>query len=638
MKQDLIETSEASGLLRLATAGSVDDGKSTLIGRLLYDSRRIYEDHLSALRKDSAKRGSAGDEPDLALLLDGLRAEREQTITIDVAYRYFSMPRRKFIIADTPGHEQYTRNMATGASTADLAVILIDARNGVTTQTRRHSFIMSLLGVRHLVAAVNKMDLAGYSHEVFESIRDDFAAFAARLNISDIHFIPISSLKGDNVVYPGANMPWYHGVSLLEHLETVHIVSDRNLVDLRFPVQYVIRPNQDFRGYAGTVASGILRQGSEVMVLPSGKISRVSTIMTAGGKRPEAFPPMAVVATLKDDIDVSRGDFLVHPNNVPAVTNALEAMVIWMDDEPLVPGKQYLIKHTTAMVRGTVECLRYRVNVDTLHREEASSLNLNEIGRAAVRLTRPLFVDPYERNRATGAFIFIDPVTNATAGAGMVIDRKPSELILTGKPGKAVHGEDIGGHVSAIGLDERIGRLNQKPVTVWLTGLPCSGKSTIAYALEKRLFESGYSAHVLDGGNLRRSISRDLGFSADDRLENVRRAAGVAKLTNDLGLIAIAALVSPYASIREQAKEIIGADRFIEVYLNTPREICEQRDTNGLYEKARRGEIAHFTGVSAPYEPPEKPDLVIPAELGIDTAVDRIIEELQARGSIGKKK
>ena len=613
----------------------MDDGKSTLIGRLLVDSKRVYEDHLHALRRDSMKHGSAGNEPDLALLLDGLKSEREQNITIDVAYRYFSTPRRKFIIADTPGHEQYTRNMATGASTADLAIILIDARNGVTTQTRRHSFIMSLLGVRHLVVAVNKMDLVDYSQDVFESIRAEFAAFAARLPVGDIHFIPLSALRGDNVVTPSAAMPWYRGVPLLEHLETVHITSDRNFVDLRFPVQYVIRPNQDFRGYAGTVAAGVLRTGSEVMVLPSGRTSRVRSILGPGGELAEAFPPLAVTVTLEDEIDIGRGDLIVHPNNVPAVTNAVEAMVIWMSGEPLVPGKQYLIKHTTALVRGAVSDLRYRVNVDTLRREEAGTLALNEIGRAAVHFTRPLFVDPYERNRMSGAFIFIDPVTNATVGAGMITGRKRSETILTRKPEQPA--EDIREYPGAVSFAERTARLGQKPAAVWLTGLPKSGKSTIARALEKKLFDRGCFAFVLDGGNLRRSISSDLGFSADDRLENVRRAAGIAKLTGDLGLIVIAAFVSPYRDIRAQAKTIIGTDRFIEVYLNTPQQICEQRDTEGLYEKARRGDLAHFTGISAPYEPPEHPDLVIPThELGIDASADLILRELARRGIIGE--
>jgi bifunctional enzyme CysN/CysC len=387
------KTSAMTGdLMRLATAGSVDDGKSTLIGRLLADSRHLYDDHLAALKRDSARRGGAGGEIDFALHLDGLRAEREQNITIDVAYRYFSTPRRTFIIADTPGHEQYTRNMATGASNADLAIILIDARSGMTTQTRRHSFIMSLLGVRRLVVAVNKMDLVSYSEEVFDHIRRDFANFAAKLQFTDMHFMPLSALNGDNVVTASEYMPWYRGAPLLEHLETVTITGDRNFIDLRFPVQYVIRPDQNFRGYAGTVASGTIRQGSDVMVLPSGRISRVKAVFNADRKIEEAFPPLAVTVTLEDEIDISRGDMIVHPHNVPTVTNTLEAMVIWMDNRPFLPGNEYLIKHTTAEVKAIVTDLRYRVDITTLHRTEAESFGLNEIGRAVIRLNRPLFV------------------------------------------------------------------------------------------------------------------------------------------------------------------------------------------------------------------------------------------------------
>jgi bifunctional enzyme CysN/CysC len=525
--------------------------------------------------------------------------------------------------------------MVTGGSTADLAIILIDARYGVLPQTRRHTFIATLLGIQHIVVAVNKMDLVDYSEDVFEQIRQDYADFVARLNIHDIDFIPMSALKGHNIVDKGDVMPWYHGPALLDYLETVIVASDRNMIDMRFPVQYVARPDLHFRGYCGTVASGIIRQGEEVMVLPSGMRSRVESIHTFDGEIQEAFPPMAVTVTLADEIDISRGDMLVHVHNVPRIERRLEAMVVWMSETPLALDKPYLIKHTTNMVRGVVSDLRYRVDINTLHREEAKSLQLNEIGRAVLNLHRPLAYDPYAQNRSTGCFIIVDRITNATVGAGMILEREPNEKVVERRAVESVEDRNIHPVTSQISLAQRSARMNQQPATVWLTGLPKSGKSAIAYALEKRLFEMGYLPHVLDGENLRLGVSSDLGFSGDDRSENIRRAAEVARLCNDVGLITIAAFVSPYREGRQHARQAIGAERFVEVFLDTPLEVCEARDNENLYERARSGEIRNFSGISAPYEKPESPDLALPThEISVDESVDRIIRALADRGVI----
>ena len=625
---------ERKELLRFFTAGSVDDGKSTLIGRLLHDSKTLYEDHLDALKRDSARKSSAGGAIDYSLLVDGLISEREQGITIDVAYRFFSTEKRKFIIADTPGHEQYTRNMATGASTANLAIILVDARLGVLPQTKRHSFIATLLGIKHLIVAVNKMDLMGYAQEVFERIRGDFTDFAARLEVSDVHFIPISALQGDNVVERSAAMPWYEGMPLLRYLEAVHIASDRNLIDLRFPVQYVLRPDLTFRGFCGTVASGIVRQGDEVMALPSGRRSRVKRIVTRDGDLEEAFPPQAVTLVLEDEIDVSRGNMLVHVRNVPHREQELEAMVVWMHAEALRPGKTYLLKHTTQVIPATVQECRYRIDVNSLHRQSAEGLELNEIGRVALALNRPLFFDPYARNRATGSFVLIDRLNNSTMGAGMILDRQPNELVVSHKAAAAQNPAGLQAQKSQVAPEVRAQRLGQKAVTVWLTGLPKAGKSSLAYALEKKLFELGRLAYVLDGVNMRLGLSRDLGFSADDRSENSRRAAEVAKLCTHAGLITLAAFVAPYASDRTNARAIIGPERFIEVYLSAPVEVCETRDPE-QYGKARRGELKNFTGITAPYEPPSAPDLALAThQLSLDECVQRVITLLRERGVI----
>ena len=622
---------ERKELLRFITCGSVDDGKSTLIGRLFYESKMIYEDQLAAIKKDTSRYGTTGDEVDLALFTDGLEDERQQGITIDVAYRYFSTDKRKFIIADTPGHEQYTRNMATGASTADLAIILVDARHGVLTQTKRHSFIVSLLGIKHIVVAINKMDIVGYDQAVFEKIRADYVDFASRLELPDVHFMPISALKGDNVVAPSPNMPWYTGSPLMPLLETVYIGSDRNLEDFRFPVQFVLRPNLDFRGFAGTVASGIIRRGDEVMSLPSRKKSRVKSIVTFDGELDEAFAPQSVTLTLEDEIDSSRGDMLVRPGNVPKVDHKFEASIVWMSDEPLVPGKQYLFKQTSKVTTGAVGTLRYRIDVNTLHRQPTPTLGLNEIGRCAITLTSPIAFDAYRRNRATGAFIMIDRVTNATVGAGMILDREPDEA-ADDHWGDAAE-PHLHGQSSGVTAEEREARFGQKPVTLLLTGLTGSGKSTLARALERRLFDLGRAVTVLDGQNMRLGISKDLGFSAGERSENLRRSVEVAKLFNDAGIICIGAFVAPDEEVRRKAAERVGSDRFLIVHLSAPIEVCRTRDTDGHYRLADTGEFANFPGVTAPYEPPAKPDLVLPThEWPVGTCVDALVKLLESRG------
>jgi len=643
-KSDLIEKDinaylaqhERKELLRFLTCGSVDDGKSTLIGRLFYDAKMIATDTLESLTKDSLTHGTTGGDFDPALLTDGLKAEREQGITIDVAYRYFSTAKRKFIIADTPGHEQYTRNMATGASTCDLAVILIDARHGVVAQTKRHSFITSLLGIKHVVVAVNKMDLVDFRREVFEEIREDYKNFAAKMAADDVHFIPMSALRGDNVVERSDKMPWYDGPSLLHHLENVYIGSDRNLQDFRFPVQLVNRPHLDFRGFCGSVASGVVRQGDEVMVLPSRKTSRVRSIVTYEGELDEAFPPQAVTLTLENELDVSRGDMIVRTGNVPRVDDKFDAMVVWMSDEPLVPGKQYWIKLGPKFTTGSVTTLRYQVDVNTLHRADAPTLGLNEIGRCALALHQPIPFDPYRRNRVTGGFIFIDRLTNITVGAGMIIDRHTSDE-------NRAHWEDapaaqtLQSEQSQVTSEERAARFGQQPATVLLTGLTGAGKTTLAYALERRLFATGRASAVLDGQNLRLGISRDLRFTADDRSENLRRGAEVARLINDAGLIAIAAFVAPSEEVRNKAGEVIGTDRWLVVHLDCPLEVCRQRDQDGIYAKADAGELDDFPGVSATYDRPPAADLTLPThELPVDECVDRIVALLIQRGVISQ--
>jgi len=625
---------EKKQLLRLLTCGSVDDGKSTMIGRLFYDAKLIYEDTLRALERDSAIHGTTGGGFDPALFTDGLKAEREQGITIDVAYRYFSTANRKFIIADTPGHEQYTRNMATGASTCDLAVILVDARNGVVTQTKRHSFIVSLLGIKHVLVAVNKMDLVGFRQQVFDAIRADYIDFAARLDIPDLHFLPMSALKGDNVVDPSPNMPWYQGSTLLHFLDNVYIGSDRNLEDFRFPVQLVSRPHLDFRGFCGTIASGIIRRGDEVMVVPSRKISRVKSIVTFDGELEEAFAPQAVTLTLSDEIDISRGDMLVRPGNVPKLEQRFDAMLVWMSEQPMVPGKQYLFKQTTKQVTGAIDTLRYQVDVNSLHRKDAPTLNLNEIGRCAITLSEPIAFDDYRRNRGTGSFIVIDRLTNATVGAGMIMARVTSDQRHDHWDDEPMSGT-LRGEISQVTPQEREDRFGQRPATVLFTGLTGAGKTTLAYAVERRLFDLGRASTVLDGQNLRLGISKDLGFSSEDRSENMRRGAELARVINNAGLICLAAFVAPSEEVRQRAADVVGRDRFLIVHLSAPVEVCRQRAEGNQYPQAEAGDIANFPGVSFPYDVPPSPQLTLPThETAVDECVDRVMDLLTARGII----
>jgi len=619
-----LEQHEHKEILRFLTCGSVDDGKSTLIGRLLHDSKMIYEDHLASLKKT----GDSG-EYDLSLLVDGLQAEREQGITIDVAYRYFSTAKRKFIIADTPGHEQYTRNMATGASGCDVAVILIDARYGVLVQTRRHTFITSLLGIKHVIVAVNKMDLVDFSEHVFDDIRNDYNAFAAKLGIEDLHFIPISALRGDNVVEPSAAMPWYQGATLMHMLDNVHIASDRNFTAFRFPVQRVNRPHLDFRGYSGTVEGGTVRPGDELVVLPSGKRSRVKRIVTMDGDLEEAFPPLAVTLTLEDEIDISRGDVLVRPEAMPFVDDRLDAELVWLNEEPLVPGKQYIVKHGTRKLAGRISAIRHRTDVNTLERSLAPALALNEIGRCEVTLAEPVPFDAYADNREMGAFILIDRVTNATLAAGMIC--APGGTTGRDHWNEAPHGV-LHQSASPVTPREREQRLGQRPVTLLLTGLSKSGKTAIANAVERRLFDSGRLAAVLDGQNFRLGMSRDLGFTASERSENVRRAAETAKILNDAGLICLTAFVVPHEVLRERARDVIGEDRFLEIYLKAPLEVLKARDPDGLYVAAERGELLSFPGVTSEFEEPKRADLVLDtAALGIEACASRIIELLNEK-------
>ncbi len=605
--EQLLRQSKESELLRFTTAGSVDDGKSTLIGRMLHDSKSIFNDHLEAVHRDSKKLGR--EEIDYALLTDGLKAEREQGITIDVAFRYFSTPKRRFIIADTPGHEQYTRNMATGASTADLAIVLVDARNGILTQSRRHCFISSLLRIPHIVVAVNKMDLVDWSEDIFQEIKSEFVDFARKLNVTDLTFIPISALKGDNVVTKSTNMPWYDGSPLLSYLENVYIDSGRNLIDFRFPVQYVNRPNQNFRGFCGTVASGVIRKGDSIIVHPSRKESKVKSIVTMEGDIPEAFSGMSVTLTLEDEIDISRGNMITHVNNLPETGQDLEAMLVWMSENKMAVDRHYLFKHCTQTVRGMFSNLMYKVDPNTLHRQDSDGLELNEIGRVRISLLKSIAYDEYNKNRSTGNFIVIDTVTNNTVAAGMIIRRSGSSRAA--KLDAAPKSQNISWHESMVTRKERMALLGQKPVTLWFTGLSASGKSTIGFALENELINQGHACYVLDGDNIRHGINRDLGFSPADRKENIRRIAEIAKLMNDAGLIVITAFISPYREDRDAARKIIGEDNFFEVYVDTPIEECRKRDPKGLYKKADAGEIPEFTGVNSPYEPPVAPELHI---------------------------
>ncbi len=609
-------------LLRFITCGSVDDGKSTLIGRLLYDSRLIYDDQLAALERDTKKHGTTGEKLDLALLVDGLQAEREQAITIDVAYRFFATAKRKFIVADTPGHVQYTRNMATGASTASLAVLLVDARKGILTQTRRHATIVALLGIRSLVLAVNKMDLVDNGERRFAEIVDTFRAFAARLGVSDVTAIPVSALRGDNVARASGAMPWYRGRALLSFLEDVEIESDPPGGAFRLPVQWVNRANLDFRGYAGMIARGSVRPGDPVVIEPAGRASRIGRIVFDGADRADAAAGEAVTVTLVDEIDVSRGDVLCAPQDRPSVTDQVAANVIWMQDEPMLPGRPYLLRAGTAQAVAQVTELKHKINIDSLEHQAAKTLGLNEIGFCNLSFDRPLALDPYKSCRECGSFILVDRVTNLTVGAGMVEFSLRRAANIVWQP-------------LSIDKRRRSSIKGQKPCVLWFTGLSGAGKSTIANLLEKRLVEAGRHTYMLDGDNVRHGLNKDLGFTDADRVENIRRVAETAKLMVDAGLIVVVSFISPFRSERRLARELLEPGEFLEIYVNTPIEVCEDRDPKGLYRKARRGEIANFTGIDSPYEPPETPDLVIDGRGGDpDAAVEELVREMRARGLI----
>ncbi|MEZ5533691.1 MAG: sulfate adenylyltransferase subunit CysN [Steroidobacteraceae bacterium] len=611
-------------LLRFITCGSVDDGKSTLIGRLLYESKMIFDDQLAALEADSKRVGTRGAELDFALLVDGLAAEREQGITIDVAYRFFSTEKRKFIVADTPGHEQYTRNMVTGASTADLAVILIDARKGVLTQTRRHSFLVSLLGIRRIVLAVNKMDLVGYSQEVFETILQEYHDFAGQIGLTDITAIPLSAVYGDNILEAGSNMPWYHGPTLMGHLETVEVGEALPTRPFRLPVQWVNRPDHTFRGFAGLIASGSVHPGDRIRVLPSGRESQVARIVTADGDLEVAVAGQSVTLTLTSEIDVSRGDVLAAGEAPPEVADQFEATVIWMHDEPLLQGRSYLMKIGTRTVSATIAPLKYKINVNTLEHTAAERLELNDIGVCEVTLDRAVPFEPYAEDPTLGGFILIDRFTNNTLGAGL--------LHFALRRSQNVHWQALD-----VNQQVRAQLKGQKACVLWLTGLSGAGKSTIANRVEKRLLSLGRHTYLLDGDNVRHGLNKDLGFTAQDRVENIRRVAEVAKLMVDAGLIVLVSFISPYRAERRMARELFGAGEFLEVYVDTPLAEAERRDVKGLYQKARRGELKNFTGIDAPYETPEHPEIHLHTQqASADESAERIVAYLSAAGMLSK--
>jgi bifunctional enzyme CysN/CysC len=625
-------------LLRFTTAGSVDDGKSTLIGRLLFDTRAIFQDQLEAIEGASRRRGEG--YVNLALLTDGLRAEREQNITIDVAYRYFATPRRKFIIGDTPGHVQYTRNMVTGASTAELVIVLVDARKGVLTQSRRHGFLASLLRVPHVVVAVNKMDLVDYSEQVYQGVVDEYRDFAQKLDLQHLEFIPISALRGDNVVERSGEMPWYGGGTLLHHLETVNVGGHRNLVDFRFPVQYVIRPHQDFRGFAGRVASGTITPGEEVVVLPSGQGTRVRSLETADGALGEASAGDSVVLTVEDEIDVGRGDMIVRRMNLPTAGTRFDAILCWMSTTPMDPGAPYVLMHTTRQVRSSVTRVVYRIDVDTLHREQVDTLGLNDIGRVEVATAEPVFFDPYALNRQTGSFILVDPSSNATVAAGMIRgDVRIAEEVFGAaeesepaavSPGVVWEGWNIP-------RERREARAGHRAAVLWFTGLSGSGKSTVARALEEALFAAGAHTMLLDGDQLRHGLCGDLGFGAADRGENIRRAGEVARLFFEQGSIVLCTFVSPFRADRDRVRGLFPEGRFFEVHVDCGLETCRRRDPKGLYARADRGEIAEFTGISSPYEAPVRPEVTLHTDREAPAdAVGRLLSLLRREGILGE--
>ncbi|HVN00074.1 MAG TPA: sulfate adenylyltransferase subunit CysN [Caulobacteraceae bacterium] len=616
-----LESHQHKSLLRFITCGSVDDGKSTLIGRLLYDSKLIFEDQLATLEADSRKVGTQGGEIDFALLVDGLAAEREQGITIDVAYRFFSTDKRKFIVADTPGHEQYTRNMVTGASTADLAVILIDARKGVLTQTRRHSFLVSLIGIRHVVLAVNKMDLVGYDRDVFDRIVADYRRLADELGLTDVLAIPISGLRGDNITSLSDATPWYAGPTLMHHLETVEIDETRlQAGPLRMPVQWVNRPNLDFRGFAGEIAGGIVRPGDRVRILPSGRESRVARIVTKDGDLDLAVAGQSVTLTLADEVDCSRGDLIAAADAPAEAADQFETTIVWMAEEPMLPGRPYWLKIGTRTVSATVTEPKYKINVNTLEHLAAKQLELNEIAVCNISLDHPVAFDPYAENHDTGGFILIDRISNNTVGAGMI------RFAL--RRAQNIHWQALD-----VTKATRAAAKGQRPAVLWFTGLSGSGKSTIANLVEKKLQALGRHTYILDGDNVRHGLSRDLGFTDADRVENIRRVAEVARLMADAGLIVLVSFISPFRAERRLARDLMPPGEFLEVFVDTPLAVAEQRDVKGLYKKARAGELKNFTGIDSPYEPPEHPEIrVDTTAMSAAEAAELIVEQMDSRG------
>ncbi|MAK58090.1 MAG: adenylyl-sulfate kinase [Rhizobiales bacterium] len=617
-----LKAHENKSLLRFITCGSVDDGKSTLIGRLLYESKMIFEDQLTALEQDSKKVGTQGENIDFALLVDGLAAEREQGITIDVAYRFFATEHRKFIVADTPGHEQYTRNMATGASTADLAVLLIDARQGVLTQTKRHAFIASQLGVRHIVLAVNKMDLVDYSENVFNEIVEDFKAFDAQLDIPNLHAIPVSALVGDNVVDGSRFMPWYERPSLLGYLEGVDVEAEETSLPFRMPVQWVNRPDLDFRGYAGRIAGGIIRPGDDIRVLPSGKQSKIARIVTMDSDLDEAVSGQSVTLTLTDEIDISRGDVIATSETPPEISDQFDTTIIWLSEEPMLPGRSYRMKTSSRLVSATVNAPKHKTDVNTLQKLPARTLQLNEIGNCTLAVDRPIAFDSYAENRQTGSFILIDRMTNNTVGMGMI--NFPLRRAAN------IHWQNL--DINKAANAEQKG---QNPAVLWFTGLSGSGKSTIANEVQRRLYAAGRHSFILDGDNVRHGLNRDLGFTDADRVENIRRVAEVSKLMVEAGLIMLVSFISPFRAERDLARNLMEEGEFIEIFVNTPLSVAETRDPKGLYKKARAGNLKNFTGIDSPYEAPENPEIEInTAEMSVEDAAERVINGLIERGII----
>jgi bifunctional enzyme CysN/CysC len=610
---------ETKGLLRFITCGSVDDGKSTLIGRLLYDSKMVFEDQLAALEADSKKVGTQGQALDFALLVDGLAAEREQGITIDVAYRFFSTEKRKFIVADTPGHEQYTRNMITGASTADVAILLIDARRGVLTQTRRHSYLASLIGIRTVVLAINKMDLVNYSRDVYDRILGDYTSFARGLDIQHIEPIPLSALVGDNITEKSGNMPWYTGPDLMSYLETVEIATRPVNAPFRLPVQWVNRPNSEFRGFSGFIASGAVQPGDKVKIMPSGRQTRVARVIL-DGDLPYATAGQSVTVTLADEVDCSRGDVISGVENPAEVSDQFETTIVWMNDTPMLPGRSYLLKLGTKTVTASITTLKHRVNVNTLEQAAARQLGLNEIGLCNISLSEPIAFDAYSTSRDLGGFILIDRFSNETVAAGMI------HFAL--RRAQNIHWQAVD-----INRAARSEQKAQRACVLWLTGLSGSGKSTIANLVEKRLFGLGKHSTMLDGDNIRHGLNRDLGFTDTDRVENIRRVGEVARLMADAGLIVLVSFISPFRSERQMARDLLPDGEFLEVFIDTPLTVAETRDPKGLYKKARRGEIQHFTGISSPYEAPENPEIHIDTtSLSAEKAADLIMRMLDDRG------